>query len=132
IGTSFKSMINANCTFFFCTVESPYFSKEFQSMEVLKDSDVVLECEVLGTPPFEVFWVKDDKPVRSSKKHRISIEKSLITRTSDSGNYTCQISNDVGTATCKATLFVKGVQPNLIFFGSDFSVQFWWEGEEAF
>ncbi|NXD91739.1 TITIN protein, partial [Chaetorhynchus papuensis] len=93
--------------------ESPYFSKEFQSMEVLKDSDVVLECEVLGTPPFEVFWVKDDKPVRSSKKHRISIEKSLISLhvfrfdASDVGEYQCRVTNDVGSCLCRSEVTLK-------------------------
>ncbi|NWW99578.1 TITIN protein, partial [Caloenas nicobarica] len=93
--------------------ESPYFSKEFQSMEVLKDSDVVLECEVLGTPPFEVFWVKDDKPVRSSKKHRISIEKSLISLhvfrfdASDVGEYQCSVTNDVGSCLCSSEVTLK-------------------------
>uniref|UniRef100_A0A8C3R4E0 Ig-like domain-containing protein n=1 Tax=Cyanoderma ruficeps TaxID=181631 RepID=A0A8C3R4E0_9PASS len=93
--------------------ESPYFSKEFQSMEVLKDSDVVLECEVLGTPPFEVFWVKDDKPVRSSKKHRISIEKSLISLhvfrfdASDVGEYECRVTNDVGSCLCRSEVTLK-------------------------
>ncbi|NXR33792.1 TITIN protein, partial [Zosterops hypoxanthus] len=93
--------------------ESPYFSKEFQSMEVLKDADVVLECEVLGTPPFEVFWVKDDKPVRSSKKYRISIEKSLISLhvfrfdASDVGEYECRVTNDVGSCLCRSEVTLK-------------------------
>uniref|UniRef100_A0A8C5TSM5 Ig-like domain-containing protein n=1 Tax=Malurus cyaneus samueli TaxID=2593467 RepID=A0A8C5TSM5_9PASS len=93
--------------------ESPYFSKEFQSLEVLKDSDVVLECEVLGTPPFEVFWVKDDKPVRSSKKHRISMEKSLISLhvfrfdASDVGEYQCRVTNDVGSCLCHSNVTLK-------------------------
>ncbi|NXA32886.1 TITIN protein, partial [Eudromia elegans] len=93
--------------------ESPYFSKEFQSMEVLKDSDVVLECEVLGTPPFEVFWVKDDKPVRSSKKHRISIDKSFISLhifrfdASDVGEYQCRVTNDVGSCFCSSEITLK-------------------------
>lgn len=83
-------------------------------MEVLKDSDVVLECEVLGTPPFEVFWVKDDKPVRSSKKHRISIEKSLISLhvfrfdASDVGEYQCRVTNEVGTCLCQSEVTLKG------------------------
>lgn len=83
-------------------------------MEVLKDSDVVLECEVLGTPPFEVFWLKDDKPVRSSKKHRISIEKSVISLhvfrfdASDVGEYQCRVTNDVGSCLCSSEVTLKG------------------------
>ncbi|NXI37962.1 TITIN protein, partial [Galbula dea] len=101
------------CSSIVTVKESPYFSKEFQSMEVLKDSDVVLECEVLGTPPFEVFWVKDDKPVRSSKKHRISIEKSLISLhvfrfdASDVGEYQCRVTNDVGSCLCSSEVTLK-------------------------
>uniref|UniRef100_A0A7M4F499 Ig-like domain-containing protein n=1 Tax=Crocodylus porosus TaxID=8502 RepID=A0A7M4F499_CROPO len=101
------------CSSIVTVKESPYFSKEFEPMEVLKDSDVVLECEVLGTPPFEVFWVKDDKPVRSSKKHRITAEKSLISLhifrfdSSDAGEYQCRVTNDVGTCFCSSEVALK-------------------------
>uniref|UniRef100_A0A8C4YKC7 Ig-like domain-containing protein n=1 Tax=Gopherus evgoodei TaxID=1825980 RepID=A0A8C4YKC7_9SAUR len=86
--------------------DSPYFSKEFEPMEVLKDSDVALECEVSGTPPFEVFWLKDNKPVRSSRRHRISIEDSLISLhvfrfdASAVGEYQCRVTNAVGSCVC--------------------------------
>ncbi|XP_029766379.1 titin-like, partial [Terrapene carolina triunguis] len=93
--------------------ESPYFSKEFEPMEVLKDSDVALECEVLGTPPFEVFWLKDNKPVRSSRRQRISIEDSLISLhvfrfdASDVGEYQCRVTNAVGSCVCSAGVTLK-------------------------
>lgn len=83
-------------------------------MEVLKDSDVALECEVLGTPPFEVFWLKDNKPVRSSRRHRISIEDSLISLhvfrfdASDVGEYQCRVTNAVGSCVCSAGVTLKG------------------------
>lgn len=83
-------------------------------MEVLKDSDVVLECEVLGTPPFEVFWLKDNKPVRSSRKHRIIMENSLISLqvfrfdASDVGEYQCRVTNAVGSCVCSSEVTLKG------------------------
>uniref|UniRef100_A0A670HZX9 Ig-like domain-containing protein n=1 Tax=Podarcis muralis TaxID=64176 RepID=A0A670HZX9_PODMU len=94
-------------------LKSPYFVKEFEPREVLKDSDVILECEVLGTPPFEVYWLKDNKPVRSSRKHRISIENSLISLqvfkfdSSDAGEYQCRVTNDVGSCVCSSELALK-------------------------
>ena len=88
---------------------------KYQSLAKNLNANVILlECEVLGTPPFEVFWVKDDKPVRSSKKHRISTEKSLISLhvfrfdASDVGEYQCRVTNDVGSCLCSSEVTLKG------------------------
>uniref|UniRef100_A0A8C6XWF2 Ig-like domain-containing protein n=1 Tax=Naja naja TaxID=35670 RepID=A0A8C6XWF2_NAJNA len=90
------------------------------SQILLRDSDVILECEALGTPPLEVYWLKDNKPVRSSRKHRIITEKSLFSlqlQGSDSGSYTCEATNeagenqsrnDAGSKSCSTELKVKG------------------------
>lgn len=41
-------------------------------MEVVKDSDVELECEVMGIFLFEVIWLKNNREIRSSKKYILS------------------------------------------------------------
>lgn len=83
-------------------------------MEVVKDSDVELECEVTGTPPFEVTWLKNNKEIRSSKKYtltdRVSVFSLHITKCdpSDTGEYQCIVSNEGGSCSCSARVALKG------------------------
>lgn len=83
-------------------------------MEVVKDSDVELECEVKGTSPFEVTWLKNNKEFRSSKKYtltdRVSVFNLHITKCdpADTGEYQCIVSNEAGSCSCSARVFLKG------------------------
>lgn len=83
-------------------------------MEVVKDSDVELECEVMGTPPFEVTWLKNNKEIRSSKKYtltdRVSVFNLHITKCdpSDTGEYQCIVSNEGGSCSGNARVSLKG------------------------
>lgn len=60
-------------------------------------------------------WFKDSKELLSGANRSVlkdessSILELFSAKVADSGIYTVQVSNDVGTATCKATLFVKGL-----------------------
>lgn len=67
-----------------------------------------------GTPPLTIKWFKDKKEVLSTVNcsvHKDDSSSSLelfFTKPSDSGDYICEIANDVGSVSCQATLFVKG------------------------
>lgn len=69
-----------------------------------------------GTPPIQIKWFKDSKELLSGASRSVykddtsSVLELFSAKTSDSGNYICQISNDVGSTTSKATLFVKGLK----------------------
>lgn len=83
-------------------------------MEVVRDSDVELECEVTGTSPFEVTWLKNNREIRSSKKYiltdRVSVFNLSITRCdpSDTGEYQCIIANESGSCFCSSRVSLKG------------------------
>jgi len=83
-------------------------------VEVVKDSDVELECEVMGTTPFEVTWLKNNKEIRSGKKYTMSEKMSVfylhITKCapSDVGEYQCIIANEGGSCACTARVALKG------------------------
>lgn len=101
-----------------------------QSQEVVPHARVQFKALVKGSTPLQIKWFKDSQELLSGANRSVwmddtsSVLELFSARMSDSGNYTCQISNDVGTATCKATLFVKGVQLSYSHLcGSDFSVQ---------
>lgn len=80
----------------------------------MKGLEATLECEVIGTPPFEVKWLKNNKEMFSSKKYAISTKESIFTLNvtncdvSDVGEYQCIISNEGGSCSCSTRLSLKG------------------------
>jgi len=83
-------------------------------VEVVKGSTAQLECEVTGTAPFEVTWLKNKNPVSSDKKYSIVSKDSVAYleiksfESADVGDYQCCISNDVGKISTKAVAKLKG------------------------
>uniref|UniRef100_A0A8C4XPB9 Ig-like domain-containing protein n=1 Tax=Falco tinnunculus TaxID=100819 RepID=A0A8C4XPB9_FALTI len=78
--------------------------------EVVKGLEATLECEVTGTPPFEVKWLKNNKEMFSSKKYNnVATLKLTSVDLSHRGRYTCQAKNESGVEKCFALLFVQGV-----------------------
>ncbi|KPP72549.1 titin-like, partial [Scleropages formosus] len=89
--------------------EPPSFKKELQTVEVVKGTTALFECEVSGTAPFEVSWYKNKKPISSDKKYKIVCQDNIATlevnsfESADIGDYQCVVSNDVGKISCKST-----------------------------
>lgn len=83
-------------------------------MNVLPGSKVQFNVLVSGTPPLTTKWFKNKKEILSSaecsviKDNTSSSLELFFAKTSDSGEYVCEIQNDVGSTSCQATLFVKG------------------------
>lgn len=94
--------------------EPPVFSSFPPVVETLKNTEVSLECELSGTPPFEVVWYKDKRQLRSSKKYKIASKNFHASihifnvDTSDIGEYLCKAQNEVGSDTCICTVKLKG------------------------
>lgn len=89
------------------TVNStPTFKKELKDVSVMTDDVLKLDVEVQGTPAPDVKWYKDGQAVveddrvkitqPAEDKHALIIERAKV---EDSGNYSCVISNTVGTQT---------------------------------
>lgn len=83
-------------------------------MEAVKGSAAQLECEITGTAPFEISWLKNKKAITSDQKYKIVSQESLSRleiqtfESADVGDYQCVISNDVGKVTTKAIAKLKG------------------------
>lgn len=84
-------------------------------VDTLKGSDVILQCEIAGTPPFEVAWFKDRRQVRSSKKFKVTAKHSVASlhilnlESQDTGEYQCKAMNEVGSDTCTCPVKFKGL-----------------------
>lgn len=83
-------------------------------LEVVKGTTVQFECEVTGTAPFEVTWLKNKKPVSTDKKHSVTSKDSCASleirsfESADVGDYQCCVSNDVGKIISKSVVKMKG------------------------
>uniref|UniRef100_A0A803W606 Ig-like domain-containing protein n=1 Tax=Ficedula albicollis TaxID=59894 RepID=A0A803W606_FICAL len=125
-------------TYLFCSAEPPKFIKKPEAFPVdtLKGSDVILQCEIAGTPPFEVAWFKDRRQVRSSKKFKVTAKHSVASlhilnlESQDTGEYQCKAMNEVGSDTCTCPVkfkepprFAKKLSDTAIFIGEPTALQ---------
>lgn len=95
-------------------LEPPVFSRKPSPVDIVKGSEVSLECEISGTPPFDVAWFKDRRQIRSSKKYKVTAKnyhtsvRILNVEAADVGEYQCKAQNDVGSDTCVCIVKLKG------------------------
>lgn len=88
--------------------------RSFESAELLKGSDIILEGTVSGSAPFEISCFLNDKLIRNDKRRNISVENDTVTlhisncEIGDAGTYQCTIANDVGETSCSCEISLKG------------------------
>lgn len=85
-----------------------------ESVGVAPGEPAVLECTVSGTPEFKTKWYKDGMELSSGPKYKITVSRTicslkvLSTNNSDTGEYTFEVSNEVGSDSCQMHLGVVG------------------------
>lgn len=83
-----------------------------ESVSVLPGSKVHFNVGVSGMPPLNFRWLRNQKELSVNSDLSIirdcnySLLPLLMVKPSDSGFYACHI-NDVGSASCQASIFVK-------------------------
>uniref|UniRef100_A0A674HDW0 Ig-like domain-containing protein n=1 Tax=Taeniopygia guttata TaxID=59729 RepID=A0A674HDW0_TAEGU len=92
--------------------EPPYFVTHLEPLEVSVGSYTTLQCHVAGTPEITVSWYKGDTKLRSTPEYKVFFKDNVATLifnkvARDSGQYTCQASNEAGKDFCSAQLSVK-------------------------
>uniref|UniRef100_A0A3B4GAE5 Ig-like domain-containing protein n=1 Tax=Pundamilia nyererei TaxID=303518 RepID=A0A3B4GAE5_9CICH len=99
-----------------CTVivkEPPLFLRSLEHKDVVKGSELMLECQVSGSAPFTVSFHKNSKLIRNDKRHRITVKDDLLAlqvlavETGDVGLYQCSVENEVGRASCDCHVTLK-------------------------
>uniref|UniRef100_A0A8C3KGL9 Ig-like domain-containing protein n=1 Tax=Calidris pygmaea TaxID=425635 RepID=A0A8C3KGL9_9CHAR len=105
---------SSTCEAVLTVLEPPVFSRKPSPVDMLRGTEVSLECEISGTPPFDVTWYKDRRQIRSSKKYKVTAKnyhtsvRILNVEAADVGEYQCKAQNDVGSDTCFCTMKLKG------------------------
>ncbi|XP_064875217.1 titin-like [Oncorhynchus nerka] len=93
-----------------------------ESFNVKAGDSATLEVTVAGTPELKSKWFKDGVELSSGTKHKITFSKNisslkvLSTERVDTGEYKCEVKNEVGSVSCKTTLTVldKRIPPTFI------------------
>lgn len=74
-----------------------------------------LHCKLKGSPVIQVTWFKNNKELNESNTIRMSFVNSEAVlditdvKVEDSGNYSCEAVNDVGSDSCSAEIVIKGL-----------------------
>ena len=98
------------CFFLFCFPVSPTIHEVLGPSRVQWKQNISFSCKLDGVPTPRVIWFKDMSKIpytsriyaRGNELHIISSENG------DTGNYTCEASNVVGSAKMTRQLIVEG------------------------
>lgn len=118
--------------FLFCKlhVEPPSFVKKVDpSYLMLPGESARLHCKLKGSPVIQVTWFKNNKELSESNTVRMYFVNSEAilditdVKVEDSGSYSCEAVNDVGSDSCSTEIVIKGLFtefPSSIFLRKDF------------
>lgn len=107
-------MVTSLANWCFLISEPPEFVKPFESKEIVKGTDVVLEGTVSGSAPLEISCFKDSKQIRNDRRHVISLTNDVAAlqilkfEPGDAGKYQCTVGNEVGQTSCDFHVTLKG------------------------
>lgn len=102
-------------SFSFVHLEPPSFERTPEPLDVLPGTSITFTCVVRGTPPFKVNWFRGANELVPGDKCNIYLEESVVelelydVTPSQSGEYTCLVTNDAGRVNCTTHLTVKGL-----------------------
>lgn len=98
----------------FGLLEPAQITEEARSISVTQGDPATLEARFCGTKPLKARWLKAGQELTSGPRRTIrgtdtsSVLKIMKTDKGDGGEYTLEVSNDVGLSLCEASLTVLG------------------------
>lgn len=91
------------------------FSEPLQPVEVKEGSEAKLQCTVVAEPKPDIQWFKKGVLIKESRRVKLVTDGQSVsltvkeTRSGDEGEYKCVATNELGSASCAATLTVRVV-----------------------
>uniref|UniRef100_A0A8C0VRM8 Ig-like domain-containing protein n=1 Tax=Cyanistes caeruleus TaxID=156563 RepID=A0A8C0VRM8_CYACU len=104
----------------FVCLEPPSFVKKPEPLDVLSGANITFTSIVKGSPPLEVKWFRGSVELVPGPRCNITLQDSVAelelfdVHPLESGDYTCQVSNEAGKISCTTHLFVKGLSRLLL------------------
>ncbi|XP_065740620.1 leucine-rich repeats and immunoglobulin-like domains protein 1 isoform X2 [Phocoena phocoena] len=100
--------ISANATL--TVLETPSLAVPLEDRVASVGETVALQCKATGSPPPRITWLKGDRPLTLSERHHFTPGKQLLVVQNvvveDAGQYTCEMSNALGTERAHSQLSV--------------------------
>uniref|UniRef100_A0A8C3UFD7 Ig-like domain-containing protein n=1 Tax=Catharus ustulatus TaxID=91951 RepID=A0A8C3UFD7_CATUS len=93
-------------------IDKPHFIKDLQSVQSAVNKKIRLEW----SPEIQVTWFKNNKEIHESNTHRMSFVNSVAVldilemKVDDTGTYSCEAVNEVGSDSCISEVVVKGLR----------------------
>lgn len=85
----------------FHLAEAPSFVKHMENKVTLDGDTTVMECMTSGSPKPRLEWLKDGIPLQPTLRHFFTADDQLLvivqTQSSDAGEYTCIMTNTLGS-----------------------------------
>lgn len=94
--------------------------KKPEPLDVLSGANVAFTSIIKGSPPLEVKWFRGSVELVPGPRCNITLQDSVAelelfdVHPLESGDYTCQVSNEAGKISCTTHLFVKGLSRLLL------------------
>ncbi|XP_035886889.1 leucine-rich repeats and immunoglobulin-like domains protein 1 isoform X3 [Phyllostomus discolor] len=100
--------ISANATL--TVLETPSLAVPLEDRVVSMGDTVALQCKAAGSPPPRITWLKGDRPLSLTERHHFTPGNQLLVVQNvvaeDAGQYTCEMSNALGTERAHSQLSV--------------------------
>lgn len=109
-----RPTVGTPVTFSVLSVEPPSFVSPPEPQSAVPNAKVRFKGTFKGTPPFTVQWFKDDRELMTGATCFTGVDglscflELYSVSVSQSGVYSCQVSNAAGSARASANLTVKG------------------------
>lgn len=73
-----------------------------------------VQCSIKGSPELHIHWFRNERELSDGEKYKISFKSGVAALeimnllVTDSGSYTCEVSNNAGSESCNTLISVKG------------------------
>lgn len=95
----------------------PSFDQTIQDTQSKPGNLVRLDAKLLGTPPLDVYWLKNGRKLTQDSHFKMLVEGDVYTLMiieavpEDTASYECVAINKAGEARCQATVEISGPPP---------------------